>query len=228
MIGSRLRRWITTGLAAWPDRGGVKFLLRLRDRLDGFTLGVIKRTEGNAHPRHRVTDAPDFFRNEVHAGDTVLDVGSAYGHNATAMASRAGRVVGIEPRPEAVARARAERPAANVEYRVGTLATLDPAERFDVIVLGNVLEHITDRAAFLAACRRHGRKLLVRVPAIDRDWMVPYRRELGMRWTLHPDHAIEYTIETLRDELTAAGFRVTSCVSRFGALQAVAVREGEA
>jgi SAM-dependent methyltransferase len=205
----------------------VKFLLRLQDRLYYFTLGVIKITEGDSHPRHRVTDARAFFANHVLSGERVLDVGAAYGHNAVAVAERASLVVGIEIRPEAVARARRDRSRNNVEYRVGALADLDAHERFDVIILGNVLEHIADRQSFLAACRARAKRLLVRVPAVDRDWLVAYRQELGLPWKLHPDHEIEYTVDTLRRELDQAGFETKECFSRFGAIHAVAEARSE-
>jgi SAM-dependent methyltransferase len=221
-LRAQCRRWLTRRLAALPDRRGVKWLLRLQDRLYYFTLGVIKVTEGDSHPRHRVTDAPDFFVEHVRPGDRVLDVGAAYGHNALALAGRAAQVVGIERRPEAVARARRERARANIEYRIGTLTDVPAHERYDVILLGNVLEHIADRPAFLAECRSRGRRLIVRVPAADRDWVVPYRQELGLPWKLHPDHEIEYTTETLTRELEQAGFVVGTCFSRYGALHAVA------
>lgn len=228
MLGVRAsaRRWLTRRLAALPGRRGVKWLLRLQDRLYYFTLGVIKITEGNSHPRHRVTDAREFFATHVQPGDRVLDIGSAYGHNAAALADRAGRVVGIEVRPDAVERARREHGRENIEYRVGTLADLPAEELFDVILLGNVLEHIADRQAFLAICRARGPRLLVRVPAVDRDWLVPYRQELGLPWKLHPDHEIEYTADSLRRELEDAGFVVTHCFARYGALHAVAEARG--
>jgi SAM-dependent methyltransferase len=221
-LRATIGRWLATRLAALPDRGGVKGLLRLHDWLYYFTLRVIKITEAGSHPRHRVTDAREFFARHVCAGDRVLDVGAAYGHNAVAVADRAAFVVGIEIRPEAVERARRERARPNVEYRIGTIEDVSDTETFDVILLGNVLEHIADRRSFLCKCRALGRRLLVRVPAIDRDWLVPYRRELGLPWRLHPDHEIEYTTDTLAHELETAGFVTRECFSRFGAVHAVA------
>lgn len=223
-VRNRLQQIAVRRLAAMPNRRGVKWLLHLQDRLYYFTLGVIKITEGDTHPRHRVTDAQPFFRAHIKPGDRVLDVGSAYGHNAVALANVAGSIVGIEVRPEAVERARRERARPNIEYRVGTFDALKPGETFDVVLLGNVLEHIADRQAFLAECRARAKRVIVRVPAIDRDWMIPYRQELGMRWKLHVDHEIEYTAETLTDELTRAGFDVKACFSKFGAMHAVADR----
>ena len=216
-------RMLARGLAKMPDRRGVKLLLRVHDRLFYYTLGVIKLTEGGLHPKHRVTDLHAFFVGEVAPGDRVLDVGCAYGQIATALASKAARVTALDVRPEAIARARAEHVRSNLTFVVGEFATFPTAERYDVIVLSNVLEHVRDRSTFLGKCRALGSKLLVRVPAIDRDWGVPYRRELGLEWRLHPDHEVEYTEESLRAELDAAQFVVERCTARYGALHCVAV-----
>ncbi|MBI4346960.1 MAG: class I SAM-dependent methyltransferase, partial [Elusimicrobia bacterium] len=155
----------------------------------------------------------------------VLDVGAAYGHIATALAAKVKIVTAIEPRADAVPRARLERPRENVTYVVGDFLVHRFDERFDVVVAANVLEHIRERPAFLAKCAALADRLLVRVPAINRDWLVPYRRELGLEWRLHPDHEIEYTEATLRAELQQAGWRVTRCFTTYGAVHAAAARE---
>ena len=214
----RVVRWLATR----PDRGGIRFLLRFHDRLYYFTLGVIKASEAGIHPRHRLTDAHQFFLDHVGPGDRILDVGSAYGHIAAALAAKAKAVTGLERRPEAVARARAEFPAGNLVFEAGDFFDFRSAERYDVIVAANVLEHVRDRQAFLRKCATLADRLLVRVPAVDRDWLVPYRRELGLEWRLHPDHEIEYTHETLRAELEAAGYVVRHTSTSYGAIHGVA------
>ncbi len=214
----RVVRWLATR----PDRGGIRFLLRFHDRLYYFMLGVIKASEAGIHPRHRLTDAHQFFLDHVGPGDRILDVGSAYGHIAATLAAKAKAVTGLERRPEAVARARAEFAAGNVAFEVGDFFEFRPAERYDVVVAANVLEHVRDRQAFLRKCAMLADRLLVRVPAVDRDWLVPYRRELGLEWRLHPDHQTEYTEATLREELTAAGYVVSVCRTTYGALHCAA------
>jgi SAM-dependent methyltransferase len=220
MSGVLSRRFWTGRLAArlarMSNRRGVRWLLRLQDRLAGYTLGVIKLTVGRSHPKHRVTD--------LHESERVLDVGCAYGQIANAMAGVAAHVTGVDPRADAIAQARVSHRRDNLEFIVSDLADVPDEPTYDVVVLSNLLEHIRNRTPFLDRCRALGPRLLVRVPAIDRDWLVSYRRELGLDWRLHPDHDIEYSEATLRAELEAAGFRVDRIWSRFGAVHCVAER----
>jgi hypothetical protein len=51
-------------------------------------------------------------------------------------------------------------------------------------------------------------KFLIRVPMFEREWLVPYKRELGIEWRLDLTHRIEYTEGELRDELLNAGMNI--------------------
>jgi SAM-dependent methyltransferase len=217
-----LRRWLVHRLAGLPDRRGVRMVIRLHDRTYGFMLQVIKVSERGYHPKHRVTDLHTFFQGAVEPGWKVLDVGCGYGHIAKSVASKAGTVTGVDIRPEAIARAQAQRPGPNIEYVAADFADFIDTRTFDLVIASNVLEHIKDRQSFLAKCRRLAPRIALRVPATDRDWLVPYKEELGLDGRLHPDHEIEYTEETLTDEVRRAGYRVTRIYEKFGAIHCLA------
>ena len=53
-----------------------------------------------------------------------------------------------------------------------------PAKPFDVVMLSNVLEHLSGRAEFLRRVQIAARpiRLLIRVPLFERDWRVPLKR----------------------------------------------------
>jgi 2-polyprenyl-6-hydroxyphenyl methylase/3-demethylubiquinone-9 3-methyltransferase len=93
------------------------------------------------------------------AGKEVLDVGCGGGILAEAMAARAGRVLGIDlaHKPLGVARLHAlEAGVMNLEYReIATEALADerPAS-FDVVTCMEMLEHVPDPSAIVAACTR--------------------------------------------------------------------------
>jgi SAM-dependent methyltransferase len=81
------------------------------------------------------------------AGKTVLDVGAAYGFFAFEAVQRgAARAVGVEGNPQscAVARRIAELHGDRWEIRQGRVEDLTADETYDIVLLLNVLHHVTD------------------------------------------------------------------------------------
>jgi SAM-dependent methyltransferase len=134
------------------------------------------------------------------AGARILEVGCGTGHN-LAMLSRFGHVEATELEPEArqLAAERLGRPV--LEAALPDLSMF-PADDFDLVALLDVLEHVEDDAASLAAIRgrlKPGGKLLVTVPA--NRWM----------WTAHDaahHHHRRYEKRELAEVVTGAGFDI--------------------
>src|SRR5687767_11722050 len=87
---------------------------------------------------------------------TVLDVGCGTGTQLTARlaaAYPAVTFVAIDSDRRSIAHAKAAHRLPNLTFEVGS----DPpgAERFDVIIASEVLEHVADPVAFLRRLRRH-------------------------------------------------------------------------
>lgn len=188
------------------------------------------------HPKHRLTAYHEFFCDNVESATNVLDVGCGFGDVALDLADRRRcRVTGVDLDAARVRCARREAGRRGLAERV-TFVVGDAAEpatwsgsegygsTYDSVVLSNVLEHIDDRVALLRslACVFRPARVLIRVPAIDRDWRVPYKRELGVEWRLDDDHRLEYTEDELRSELAAAELVCQSCIHRWGELYAIA------
>ncbi len=106
----------------------------------------------------------------VGGGKDVLDLGCATGYLAEALGARGCRVSGVEYVAEAAERAR---PFLE-QLVVGDLNTLDlvgelGAERFDVLVFGDVLEHLADPYAVLRRALellRPGGSVVISVPNV--------------------------------------------------------------
>jgi len=100
----------------------------------------------------------------------VLDVGSGWGHTAIELAQLSRSVVGIEPSRTSCDYAMAladEHSVDNIEFINGTLADLAEGERFDVVILDNVFEHIEDQVGTLRqidALLRPGGVVFILVP----------------------------------------------------------------
>jgi SAM-dependent methyltransferase len=96
----------------------------------------------------------------VGPGTTVLDLGCGTGAFARAAADRGARVTGIDTDPAAVALAAAAVPGATVA--VGD--ALDPPPGpFDVAAAVQLLEHVADPVAVLAAARRSADRVVATV-----------------------------------------------------------------
>jgi len=111
-----------------------------------------------------------------HLGRRVLDLGAGYGVITEQLAP--GRdVVALDMSDACVAAMQIRfRGSANVRVVQGDLRQLDLDDRFDSIVMFNVLEHIFDEQAVLESCIERlvpGGNIIIYVPAVNRlytDW----------------------------------------------------------
>jgi SAM-dependent methyltransferase len=132
------------------------------------------------------------------AGARILEIGAGTGGN-LAMLSRYGSVDGIEHDPEARRLAARKNPIPLLE---GSLPDHLPTGRgtYDLVCMFDVLEHIADDEAALAAVRqavKPGGRLILTVPAYP--WL----------WSAHDvqlHHRRRYTAASLRNVAARAGF----------------------
>lgn len=135
---------------------------RLQDRIDTEARHTgLKdlRDRNNA----RILDEIERLRPLADA--RVLDVGSAHGWFLQAAGARGATTEGIEPEAGLAEISRASGCSVRVGYFPDVLAG---DEQFDVIAFNDVLEHIPDADAAVAACREHlrpGGVLSVNIPS---------------------------------------------------------------
>jgi len=215
------RFWLSV-VAADPDpRRAMRRLLDLhQDAYDRVDLAAI-RYDGGVHVKHRLTRYHDFFVERVRPGERVLDVGCGKGELAHDLAERAGAsVVGIDVNPWSLAFARERFAHSRVAFVEVDATEYVPEEPFDAVVMSNVLEHVERRVELLRRLVETARpsRLLIRVPVLERDWIVPLRRELDLRYFSEPTHVTEYDPEGLRAELEQAGLGVAELKQVWGEL----------
>lgn len=230
LITAAVRQW-SSSISRLEPEVGLRRHLEVYDQLYGrIDLLAIDLDDG-IHAKHRLTAYHDFFVDRLHPGDAVLDVGCGKGELAYDLATRGGaQVTGVDWNPASLSFARTRFRAPGLEFVESDIFAWEPSHPFDVVVLSNVLEHLSDRVGLLRrlVARTTPREVLIRVPSAERDWTVPLRRELGLAYFSDPTHETEYTVELLRDELFAAGLRVQELVQRWGELWAVAAPEAAA
>lgn len=202
-----------------------KFLLRLHSKTYSYIGRAAIKAEGGVHPKHRITGYHKFFLDNVGEGDAVLDIGCGKGELAFDVAKKAKRVSGVDFSEKYIEFAQKNYKRPNLAYVYGNALEYEFREKFDVIILSNVLEHIEERVEFLSKIKSLAPKLLIRVPAIDRDWLTLYKKELGLEWRADLTHYLEYTLPILRQELEASGYELVSHSSQFGEIWAVAEKK---
>lgn len=182
------------------------------------------------HPKHQILKYKEWFLENIDDGWTVLDVGSNTGMLASLLSEKVGFVYGIEIDREHTVIARSQHAADNIEYICADATTYnyDYCRPIDCVTLSNVLEHIENRVDFLKTlvhnlkwADENHKRFLFRVPMLDREWIVVYKKQLGLNYRLDRSHHIEYTLKQFTEELKQANIVIKQVKSRFGEIYAV-------
>jgi 2-polyprenyl-3-methyl-5-hydroxy-6-metoxy-1,4-benzoquinol methylase len=150
----------------------------------------------------------------VGSGKRVLDVGCSSGYLARPLVADGCTVVGVEFDPVAAEEAR----SVCTDVLVGDAETMElPFEResFDVVLCGDLIEHLRDPEAFLARVRpllHPDGRLVLTTPNVA-NWsmrlgLLAGRWRYTERGILDRTHAHLFTRTTLVETLARAGYRV--------------------
>lgn len=224
-----IARLVSAITGTLPAEDAARFLMILDNRLYAIQGRAAIRYGNGIHTKHRHLHYHDFFVRRIAREDTVLDVGCGIGVVAYEVAQKTGAAVtGIDCDADSIRKARAKFSHTNIRYVLGDATSGIPGGKFDVVILSNVLEHLGDRAGFLAqvVSRASPRVLLVRVPLFERDWRVPLKKELGVDYRLDPTHRTEYTLESFTEEMKNAGLEIRHLESRWGEIWAEVAPRG--
>ncbi|MGI6314837.1 MAG: class I SAM-dependent methyltransferase [Patescibacteria group bacterium] len=204
-----------------------KIILNFFVKLHNFSYKIISRLaileNGGIHPKHKIMNYHKFFIDNIDSNDEILDISCGKGENAYDIACKAKKVLGIDIIENNIKTAKEKYHLAcqqagkeNLEFLLGDATKYNFDQKFDKIVLSNVLEHIENRIDFLQSLHNISDVILLRVPMIDRDWLSVYKKNKGFEYRLDNTHFIEYTLDELKNELKNAGWKIDSYSIQFG------------
>ena len=229
LIPTKLRTHLLTGLLILESRGhnsanGLRRLLLIKKQLEWVINERAMAYGKGEHPKHRLTRYHWFFIDRIRDGERVLDIGCGYGAVARSIALERPKstVIGVDMSELRISEARLFANPPNLHFILGDATRDIPPGPWNVLVLSNVLEHISARINFLNKLVHSTgvARILIRVPLFERDWQIPLCQELGIGYFSDNDHKIEHKLTEFYDEINLAGLRVIEVMTLWGEIWA--------
>lgn len=231
LIPFKIREFLFTSLLIIESRGnnskaGLKRVFKIKDKLEWIINERAIKYGNGIHPKHKVTNYHKFFVDRISNGETVLDVGCGNGIVAMDIASQRPKsnVIGVDINAKNIEKANKLKKDAllkNLNFISGDIC--DQKEiNCDVVILSNIIEHISDRSLFLKKIinRTSAKLFLIRVPLFERDWQIPFRKEIGIYYFSDPDHKIEHSLEEFKKEMSLSKLIVKEVFTIWGEIWA--------
>jgi 2-polyprenyl-6-hydroxyphenyl methylase/3-demethylubiquinone-9 3-methyltransferase len=188
----------------WDPKGPMAVLHRFNPVRLGFVRDLACERFGRDPKSLRALD-----------GLTLVDIGCGGGVLSEPLARLGAEVTGLDPAPTniAVARAHAGKSGLAIDYREDTIEALVAAgERYDIVLAMEVVEHVADVEAFVAACcaavKPGGLLVMATLNRTLKSWALAIvGAEYVLRWLPRGTHDWNrfVTPEELRAAIEAAG-----------------------
>jgi len=179
------------------------------------------------HVKKRLTNIYSFFNENIKNAHSVLDIGANNGDLTRGLSQLAEKVYAVEIDDKQFSiLTKNVGSIKNIVPILGDVTTLDLANlNVDTIVMSNVLEHIDKRVDFLSKLKLRfpSARLFIRVPTIERDWVVLYKKFYNMDYLLDDTHFIEFTEEELKREVSQANWNIVKFERRFDEFYLIAI-----
>lgn len=196
-------------------------LMKYQDkRLTGLAMRAMKwqgRAKHPIHPKHLYDDQRNLFLHSlIQPGMAFLDIGSGSGSEClVALKKGAGSAYGVEYNKSSILLSHERLAEYKGKYEIFDLNLENahiplPDSSIDLISFSNVLEHLHKRQEVLKELRRILRpegQMYISIPNTDTPWK-KLQRLHGVDSRDDEDHKIEYSVETLHEEMSAAGFKI--------------------
>ena len=212
------------------NKCNAKFFLKPLLNIDRYLYYLIGQYSSlyydGKHPKHDILKYQEWFCDNLDPSWNVIDIGSNIGTMAEKMSKKVKKVYGIEIN-EALYQKAQKKKSVNLTFICSDASKFDynKIEKIDCVTLSNVLEHIEYRVLFLNTLKENIQwagqpHFLIRVPMIDRHWVVILKKNLGVEYRLDPTHFIEYTKAYFYKEMKACDLHIDSFEVRWGEIYA--------
>ena len=212
------------------NKFNAKFFLKPLLNIDRYLYFLIGQYSSlyydGKHPKHDILKYQEWFCNNLDPSWNVIDVGSNTGTMAEKMSNKVKKVYGIEINETLHQKAQKNK-SSNLIFICADATKFDynTIEKIHCVTLSNVLEHIERRVVFLNTLKQNIQwagqpHFLIRVPMIDRHWVVILKKNLGVEYRLDPTHFTEYTKASFYKEMEACDLHVDSFEVRWGEIYA--------
>ena len=230
-IPFKIRKFLFTSFFIIESRGnnakeGLKRIFIIKDNLDWVINERAIKYDSGIHPKHRLTGYHDFFIDSINDGESVLDVGCGIGVVAMDIATQRKKslIIGVDINKENIQIARklkVQNSINNINFIHGDIKSKKDIKS-DVVILSNILEHISDRTTFIDdIIKKSGaKKFLIRVPLFERDWQIALRKELEIYYYSDKDHKIEHSIQEFKKEINFCNLKIKEIKTNWGEIWA--------
>lgn len=229
LFPAKLRFFFFKSFVALESRGNprqsLKNLFIIHDNVEKFINQSAIRYEGFHHPKHRLTEYHKFFINNIEDGTKVLDVGCGHGYVSSKVAEskKLSLVIGVDRVKSKIQFARNQYKLPNLKFICEDVLDSKFSEKYDIIILSNIIEHIDKRVDFMKLLIRNCNpmKIIFRIPDFRRSWFLPLKKELGINYFSDSEHFIEPTYEEYANEVTRAGMDIKHTIFIWGEIWSV-------
>lgn len=163
-----------------------------------------------------------FLKKHIKTSDNILDLGCKFGEISNKIADFANKVVGVDIIENDIVIANSRYNKSNLEFVHGDAFEFlqHSQDKFDVIILSHIIEHIDKPVAFLKECALHSPNIYIEVPDYDKTYLNHYRTSLNnkLQYT-DADHVWEFDRFELKQIVKDAGWKIVEEECRFGVIK---------
>ena len=231
LLPFKLREFLFTSLLIIESRGknskaGLKRIFKIKDKLEWIINERAIKYGNGIHPKHNVTDYHKFFVDRIYDGETVLDVGCGNGTVSIDIASQRpkSKVIGVDINAKNIEKANKLKKDTHLNNLIFINGDICDQKEIncDIVILSNIIEHISERNLFLNKIinRTSAKLFLIRVPLFERDWQIPFRKEIGSYYYSDPDHKIEHSLKEFKNEISLSKLKIKEVFTIWGEIWA--------